>query len=443
MTSSTNAIRRACLSALAAILLGAVTAVLVVAFKTAVGLVETVSYGGAPTERNYHGLFLIAGPILGGLLAGFLTRRTFERRRQEHGVTQVIESVTSDDKEFPHSHVPVKTAGAVVSLGSGASLGPEDPAVEIGAGLSSWAHQRLGWTFVDVRTLIAAGGAAGITAAFHAPIAAFVFTLEVLRMRLASSAMGAVAIAIVASYAATLLILPDTALEIPGSQTERLTDFFWAALVGIAAGVAGSLLIRLSYGAQEGFARLRGIPAWTLPGIGGIVIGVAGIFYPELLGIGYGTMQYIIDGEIDGLGFLMLLAAGKLLLMAISFGSNFPGGFFAPSFFIGAAFGAACSEVAVTMFGSVVAPSTETLAAVGMAGIVAAVVRAPLTAALLVLAVTAGWGPLPLLVVGAVCAYITARHTSPASMYTFPLRDRCPQLTETSAYSKDLFRRYK
>ncbi|TVP50393.1 MAG: chloride channel protein [Gemmatimonadales bacterium] len=402
----------------AALVLGAATAVGVWLFKQTVYLIATGGWGWVdPAGPLWMRWPLLVVPVAGGLLVGLILHWTRSPEEPGHGVTEVIEAVKLDAEDMPYHRIGVKAPVAALSLGSGASLGPEDPAVEIGGSVGALAGARLGWSHDRVQDLVATGAAAGISAAFHAPLAAILFTVEVFGVRLPSPRMAWVAAGSLAAWTAMRVMAPDLVFRIPEQDRLTLWSLLFGVLLGVVAGAVGALLVRTMYAIQHAFLGWRSIPRWAKPGIGGVALGLVGLWLPQVLGIGYETIQGVVDGDRHGLLLLTTLLVAKLGLMALSFGSGFLGGFFAPAFFGGAVMGA--------MFGlgvEILVPGDPvTFAVVGMAALLAGIVHAPLTAVLLVAAVSDNYAVVPLLLLASLIAYSVSVRLVGASAYTYPL----------------------
>ncbi len=405
--------------------MGVVSGIAVAGFKLLVGGVEWLALGwagGAWSELPALAVLLV--PVAGGLLVGIGLRLGGIAGNPEHGVTEVIRAATMDLEEFPHREVPLKVSLAALSLGTGASLGPEDPAVEIGGAAGEWVGRRRGLDHGSVRALVASGAAGGISAVLFTPIAGILFAIEVFAVRVWSRAILLVAASALLAWGTMRLLLPgamlDLGVEAGVLEVLPLRVLVFCLGVGLLAGVVSVVQVRLTYGVREVFLGRIPLPAWVKPAIGGAALGVSGLFLPELLGPGYGTIEGIVGGELSGAGLLAALLVGKMLLMAVSFGSGLLGGFFAPAFFIGAALGALFAVGP----GGWLAPGVGmgTLALIGLAAALAGMVHAPLTAAVSAAALSGSWGLLPHLLVACYASHLTARRMVRGSLYTHELR---------------------
>jgi len=409
---------------LAAAAVGVGTAAAVWLFKRMIEAATWASSGWLSDSWMGVGLpWIVLMPVAGGLVVGILLHLAGVPEEPGHGVAEVIGTVTPGGPDLPERETPVKATAAALSLGSGASLGPEDPAVEIGGSVGRYLSRRWRLPRDAMRTLVAGGGAAGLAAAFHAPLAAIVFAAEVFRLRLLSGATALVAVASVTAFLAISLVSPGVEPEVPRYAVRNGWEVLLCLGLGAIAGALAAGQIRLMYTVEYAFLGWRAVPRWVKPALGGLALGSAGVFLPELLGIGYGTLHAILLGEVVVLALLVAFVLGKAALMAISFGSGFLGGFFAPSLFIGAALGAAFGLAAEgALPGVELAPAT--FAAVGMAAFLAGTVRAPFTAVLLIPALSGSYALVPLLLVATQAAYWSSRALEEHSLYTYGIAHR-------------------
>jgi chloride channel protein, CIC family len=403
----------------AALALGAAAALAVWLFKRMIEAAEWVSHGWrAESWSAAPPLLVLLVPVAGGLLVGLILHRARVPEEPGHGVEEVIEAVTLGIREFPERRTPLKASVAALSLGSGAALGPEDPAIEIGGSLGHFLGRKAGLDHDTLQALVAAGAAGGLAAAFLAPLAAVVFAVEAFALRLVSRTTLLAAVAALTAFAVTRLVSPAAEPAVPALAAATGWELLLCLGLGVALGGAAAGQIRLMYTVEHAFIRWRGLPRWAKPACGGALIGVSGLFLPQLLGVGYPTLESVLRGEAWLWYLLVALALGKALLMAVSFGSGFLGGFFAPSFFIGATLGAAFGlGVQALVPGAGSEPAV--FATVGMAAFLAGAVRAPVAAVLLVPALSGSYALVPALLTAALGAYVVSRWLEPDSLYTY------------------------
>lgn len=320
-------------------------------------------------------------PVLGGLLVGLL-RRYWIGEEKHHGIAGIMEATALAGGRLRYYRIPAKTVVSALSIGSGASVGPEDPSVQIGASLGSMVGQKFKLSDDTTRSFVAAGAAAGIAAAFNAPIAGVFFALEVILGQIGVSSMGAIVISAVSSAAITqalsgsqpAFIVPEYAIN----SAWELPLYFG---LGLLAGPLAAAYVRLIYTVQDSFQSWK-VPGWLKPAAAGLAIGITGIFLPQVFGAGYETIERILSGENPGILLLLVLVAAKLILTSISIGGGFMGGIFAPSLFLGALLGAAYGTITEALFPGL-GLSTVAFAMVGIAAVLAGTIHAPITAIIL------------------------------------------------------------
>lgn len=382
---------------LLAVLIGGGSGMGVVTFHYLIELIHRL------TLENFMGVIGVWGawtlacvPILGGLIIGLMRWRT-----QDFGPGLSTLIAASQGGEIKGQLRPVtKMLAASVSLGSGASLGPEGPSVEIGANFGMLLSVVLQVSQERQRLLLAAGAAAGLAAGFNAPIAGVFFALEVV-LGATSFATSAVSVVLLAAVVAALIaqigLGAQPAFALPVYQVRSLLELPLYVGLGLGASLvslAYSQLIALAKACFHGkvpYLRWLGnIPEPIHPIIGGTIVGIVALQFPQILGIGYGTVEAMLQDVKFSLQLLLVLLVVKLLMTAVSAGSGFVGGLFAPAMFLGASFGSAYAKI----LASLVPPVTQYMAAppayamVGMAAVLAASVRAPLTAILLLFELT-------------------------------------------------------
>jgi len=398
---------------------GLATALGIRLFKLAIQAAEWLAFGwNAGSWMDAPPLLVLLVPILGGAAVGLLLH--FGRIPEEpgHGVEEVIESVTLGTEDFPKRRTPLKAGIAAISLGAGASLGPEDPAVEIGGSIGEFIGERSGLGRDGIQTVVAASAAAGLSAAFYAPAAAVLFASEVFSIKFVSRTTLLVGLAAGVAFLVTTLLAPGPQPALEGHPLGTLWALPFAIGLGLLGGLVSATQIRLMYWLDKAFYDWRMPPRWLKPAIGGLVLGLAGLFLPELLGVGYGTLERVVAGDMGAWPLLLVLMVGKLVLMAVSFGSGFLGGFFAPTLFIGAMMGGAYGLGAAALFPALeLDPASFTL--VGIAALLAGSVRAPFAVALLIPALTGSYSQVPLLLLAALVGARTSRLIEADSLYTY------------------------
>src|SRR5512140_49697 len=370
-----------------AVVVGGLTGAGVWLFKRLIDLSHGFFYdmAGAWLVR-FGGWTLLLVPVLGGLVVGLLMHYLVGVEKY-HGVTGIIESVALGGGRLRYWRMPIKAIAAALAIGSGASVGPEDPSVQIGANLGSLFGDKLRLSEERVRTLVAAGSAAGIAAAFNAPIAGVFFAIEIIQGEIVAGALGVVVLASVTSAALTQALSgPDPAFNVPPYSFTSPWELGGYLLLGVLAGPVSALYIRLLYLAQDAFHSWH-VPRPVHTAAAGLILGLTGLVLPQILGVGYNTIGVVLGSAGFSLVLLVALMTAKLIMTPVSIGGEFPGGVFAPSLFIGAMLGGAVGTLGEFLFpGMEIAPGA--FAMVGMAAVLAGAVHAPLTAILLLFEMT-------------------------------------------------------
>lgn len=402
----------------AAVAVGLAAALCVHAFKAWIGC---VSLGGGDLVAGL-GLGALAAalllPALGGVVVGVLRQR-FVGEERHHGVAGIMESVALAGGRLRWRRAPVKGVAAGVSIGSGASVGPEDPSVQLGAAAGSMLGQVLRLSDDRTRSLVAAGAAAGVAAAFDAPIAGVFFAVEIVLGEIAGGALALVLLGAVSSAALThVLAGHHVAFAIPPYAPPGAGGLPAFVALGALAGVVAAGYTRAIHGAQDLFALLR-LPAWMKPALAGLAVGALALWLPGVLGVGYPTVEAVLGGAGPGLGLLLALLVAKLVATALCIGAGFPGGVFAPALFLGATLGGAAAAAATHLPGG--EPAAVTLALVGMGAVLAGATHAPLTAILLLFELTRDYAVLLPAMLATVTSLAVSRRLCRDSVYTLAL----------------------
>ncbi|PZV12546.1 MAG: chloride channel protein [Leptolyngbya sp.] len=381
---------------LLALAIGGSTGIAVVGFHYLIEQIHSLmleNFMGVVFDWGTWTLALV--PILGGLVVGLLRWQW-----QDFGPT--LSSLVSSPQSAANASAAkgtIKAIAAAVSLGTGASLGPEGPSVEIGSNVGVFLGKVLKVSQERQRLLLGAGAAAGLAAGFNAPIAGVFFALEiVLGTTFATSAVSVVLLsAVVAALISQIGLGGQPAFTLPSYEVRSPLELplylglgLLASLVAIAYTQAIQLSQRFFQGKISGFSSMEKIPPGLRPVIGGACIGAVALIFPQVLGIGYETVEAMLRDVEFSLPLLMSLLIAKLLMTALSLGSGFVGGLFAPAMFLGASLGAAYGKTLglfpVMISANIAAPPAYAM--VGMAAVLAASVRAPLTAILLLFELT-------------------------------------------------------
>ena len=388
-----------------AVFIGLLAGLAVVCFRLAIDWTRIGLLGPAPEP---HTLRVLLIPVLGGLLVAVLVIHFFPAVRGS-GVNQTKAALYIFNGRIPFRTAAGKFITAALAIGSGQSLGPEDPSLQIGASLA-WA---IGWGIKfsreKVRLLAPVGAAAGLAAAFNAPISAVLFVIEEVIGRWSAAILGSVVLSAISSVVVVRWFLGAQPLfRIPPLTVFRPAELLAYALLGIIGGFAAVIFAKaIAYFRP----RLRDLPRWTKylqPALAGLVIGLIGYLgAPQVMGAGY---EYIDQAMHDQFTWkvLAVLAGLKILATTLSFVSGTPGGMFAPTLFIGAMLGGAVGGVERHFYPHLTG-TTGTYALVGMGVLFAGFLRAPMTSVFMVVEVSGDYSIIVPVVLANAFAYIISR----------------------------------
>ena len=332
---------------------------------------------------------VVLGPVLGGLLVGLLRLLSKDLGPSLPSLMAMADGRLQAEPRLPFARL----IGASISLGSGASLGPEGPSVESGGNIGLWLGRRAGLTPDALKALVGAGVAAGLAAGFRAPIAGVFFAFEGAYSTIPGRpSLRAVLVAAVSSTLVIQLGLGDEPIfRLPAYEVRSPLELpLYLGLGLLASFVAWALVRLLALGRSEAVqAKLELIPPWLITAVGGLAVGLLALGFPQVLGVGYDTVESLL-GSGGGISLLTLLALliVKLVATGVSNATGFIGGGFAPSLFLGAVLGSFYGQLLGDGgFGLPVAEAPA-YAMVGMAAVLAGAARAPLTALLLLFELT-------------------------------------------------------
>ena len=403
----------------AALLIGVLSGAGVWLFKRLIDLSHQIAFdslgAGLASLAPWLIILVSAG---GGLIIGLIAH-FFIGEERHHGVAGIMEAVALAGGRLRYKRTPIKAIAAAVGIGFGASVGPEDPSVQIGANLGSMLGQILHLSDERVRTLVAAGAAGGIAAAFNAPIAGVFFALELIIGELSGSLFGIVLAAVISAVFTQAVSGPQPAFHVPAYAFNSIAELPLYVGLGLIAGPVAAVYIRALYLAQDAFHAIH-VPRWLKPVIAGSIIGLVGLFLPQIFGVGYDTIEKILGGAQLPFALLVALVLAKLVMTPISIGGGFLGGVFAPSLFLGATLGAAYGLLLQAVLPAFnITPAA--FAMVGMAAVLAAAVHAPLTAIILLFEMTNDYRIILPLMFAVAVSLILAQHLQRDSVYSLGL----------------------
>ncbi len=406
------------------VVVGVVCGLVAVAFHLAIKLAEHLLIDRAmrPDPDGWWMVWTVVTPTVGGLLAGAALTWVVPGARGS-GIPQVKTAFALEGGRVRLRDAFGKFVLSTLQVGSGASLGREGPTVQICAGAASALGRVTGLPARNMRRLLPVGVAAGIAAAFNAPIAAVTFTIEEIVGSLDHTVLSGVVVA--AALAAViersvLGVHPIIEVHQPYGL-DHASSLVLFALLGIAGGLVSVIFTDSLLSLRKAFRQWKGLPAWSHPGVGGFVTGALAVLVLRTLGTtgvtggGYETLGKALAGEL-GLRVLVSLCAVKVMATVFSYSSGGAGGIFAPSLFVGAMLGGAVGYLDVALFEH---EHTQlgAFALVGMGAVFAGVIRAPITSVLIIFEMTGGYGLVLPLMLANMTSYVLARRLRPTPIY--------------------------
>lgn len=405
------------------LVVGVLCGVAAVAFHLAIRSTERLLIERAmDTSRRGWVVFTLLTPTLGAVLAGLLLQYVVPNARGS-GIPQVKATFATRGQRLRLRDSVGKFVLSTLQIGSGSSLGREGPTVHICAGIASLLGRMARVSPRSLRRLLPVGAAAGVAAAFNAPIAAVTFTIEEIVGNLDKSVLSGVIVAAAAAAAIERSVLgEDPMFHVPQSAgPQHMSSLVVYAMLGIAAAVVSVVFTDSLLGLRARFRATKLLPPWAQPAVGGLVTGALAVGALELLGMrgvtggGYETLSAALAGKV-ALTAMLVLGGAKVAATVFSYGSGGAGGIFAPSLFIGGMLGGAFGWVDVTLFRHG-AGSIGAFALVGMGAVFAGIVRAPITSVLIIVEMTNGYSLILPLMIANMTAYGLARHLRPTPIY--------------------------
>jgi CIC family chloride channel protein len=421
---------------------GCVAGIGAIVFRAMIGLIHNLAFFGRLSfayDANLHtspspfGPAIILVPVTGALVVVWLVKN-FAPEAKGHGVPEVIYSIYYQHGRIRPTVALVKSMASALSIGTGGSVGREGPIIQIGAAFGSTLAQ---WTRVPEwqrTTLIACGAGGGIAATFNTPLGGLLFAVELIMTEISARTLVPLVLSVVTAVVIGRQYFGDhpsfliPALELQVHQVFTPEALLAYLVLGVLLGLGSLVMIRSIYGFEDLFERMPG-NYYSRHYLGMALVGLLmyflqahfGHYYVQ--GVGYATIQDILDGVLRDPGLLLLLLAAKLLATSLTLGSGASGGVFSPSLFLGACLGAGYAYLAQAIVPGL--PLDPVFCAViAMAGMVAGATGAALTAIIMIMEMTHEYqAVLPLMLVAG-SAYGVRRLLMQESIYSMKLSRR-------------------
>ena len=358
-------------------------------------------------------------PIIGGLIVGPLIY-FFAPEAKGHGVPEVMQAILLKGGIIRARVALIKAVASAISIGTGGSVGREGPIIQIGSSLGSTIGQFFRVPSSRLKTLVGCGAAAGIAAAFNAPIAGALFAVEIILMDFAVAQFSPI---VISSVMATVISHHFegnfAAFEVPAYSLNSTYEIGFYFILGALTGVISYLFIKVLYFFEDLFDERIKFPEYFKPVLGGLGVGVTALIFPQIMGVGYDSINLALHSHMVWYLALALIFI-KILATSLTLGSGGSGGIFAPSLFMGAMLGAFFGDIVHMNFPDITA-SSGAYALVAMGGLVAGTTRAPITAIIIVFELTQEYEIiLPLMIVCIISTILSSR-LSRESIYTLKL----------------------
>lgn len=372
------------LLALLGLLCGILSASIIILFRL---LIESIQAGFLPyaDPENYEELvwqWRLMLPIAGGLLLGVIFYFS-GRPPIRVGIVHVLERMGYQEGQLPLKHALYQFFGGVIAIISGHSVGREAPSVHLGAATGSLLGQKLRLPNNSIRSLVACGAAGAIAASFNTPLAGVVFAMEVIMMEYTITGFIPIILSGVSATAVSHLVFEShPAFSVPALKLHTLWELVVILLMGIAIGAIAAFFIKSLRWVTH---RSRSVPVWLSMPVAGLGVGLLAILCPQVMGIGYDTVNEALVGSLS-VQFILLILVCKLAATILCIGFSIPAGLIGPVLFIGALFGSMTGQLLGVLPGEISHPGLYTM--LGMGAMMGATLQAPLAALIALLELT-------------------------------------------------------
>lgn len=406
-----------------AIIIGILAGFAAIAIRGLIMEISALSFPGDGTLLqniiNAPWYIKVGVPVLGGLIVGPLIY-FFAPEAKGHGVPEVMQAILLKGGTIRPRVAVVKAIASAITIGTGGSVGREGPIIQIGSSLGSSVGQFFRVPSKRLKTLVGCGAAAGIAAAFNAPIAGALFALEIILMDFAVAQFSPI---VISSVMATVISHRFegnfAAFQVPAYQLVSPSELVFYFALGALSGLVSWAFIKVLYYFEDYFDNRLKFPEYLKPIIGGLGIGLTALVFPQVMGVGYDSINDALhSGTIWYMAFGLIFI--KIFATSLTLGSGGSGGIFAPSLFMGAMLGAFFGFFVHNYFPDITA-SPGAYALVAMGGLVAGTTRAPITAIIIVFELTNDYHIILPLMITCIISTILSSKLSRESIYTLKL----------------------
>ena len=382
-----------------ALLVGIAAGFAAVGFRMSVEWLQETLYDASDVRLLYSyasdlaWYWIVIIPVIGGLVTGWVLH-LFTPDGRARSVAEVIEGAALHDGRVEKKAGLASAFASMVTLSTGGSTGREGPVVHLAGVISSWVSGLIKADGITGRDLLGCAVAAAVSASFNAPIAGALFALEVVLRHFAVHAFAPIVIASAAGTVISRVMFGDvTEFMLPvGNALDFYVELPAFLILGLLCGLVAYALMRSIFWADTVGTRFQdatGMPRWLRPAVAGLVLGGVAIWFPHIIGVGYGTTSAALTGELI-LYEAVVFTVIKVFAVAVTMAGRMGGGVFSPSLMVGAMTGLAFGMIATGLLPDI--SGSETLYALaGMGAVAAAVLGAPISTTLIVFELTGDW----------------------------------------------------
>ncbi len=393
-----------------AILIGILSGLAAVLFTLAIKGATYLLFGVSPSAVRY-----ILVPTLVSFVAGFLLKRFFPEARGS-GVPQVEAAYHLQDGYVPGRVAFGKFLTGVMCIGCGHSMGREGPSVQIAAGMASTIGRWFRLSPARARSLVPVAAAAALAGAFNTPVAAVLFALEEIIGDMNAPLIGSAVLASVSAVIVERSVLGNSPVfHVPQYRLVSPEELIAYLLLGVAGGVVSLAFCKGLLRARELFLKMPTRTYLFQPAVGGLIIGVILIFFPQVMGVGYEIVNQALNGGLL-LKTMLVLCAVKLVATIVSYSSGNAGGIFSPTLYLGAMTGGAIGMI-VHRLALFPAGDPGAYALVGMGAVFAGIIRAPMTSVFMIFELTQDYQVFVPLMVANMISFAISRQFQPTPLY--------------------------